>query len=204
MARRLRSRPHVRFRRSCGCLFVVVGRTIDLVTDTRDSCPVCNGRPRVLVALTHPMMRRFTLELLDRDHACWSAEALDGDDVLRAVQCQRPDLVILDASAFSACHCAEGCDFPWGRMVVVGPERDLDYRAVVLGHGAGGWVARDDVAEQLSAAMRAALGCTHSVCPPGDAQGLVRAGPQCTSVSRSDAVNGDRADDRVGLRKESL
>jgi DNA-binding NarL/FixJ family response regulator len=122
----------------------------------------------VLVALSHPMMRRFTLELLDRDHACWSAEALDDEDPVRAARDRRPDLVILDAAAFGACNCAEGCEFPCGRMVVVGPERDLDYRAAVLADGAGGWVARDDVAEQLSAAMRAALGCTHVVCPPAE------------------------------------
>jgi DNA-binding NarL/FixJ family response regulator len=123
----------------------------------------------VLVALSHPMMRRFTLELLERDHACWSAEALDGGDLVGAARDRRSDLVILDASTFSACHCADGCEFPCGRMVVVGPERDLDYRAAVLAGGAGGWVARDDVAEQLSAAMRAALGCTHSICPPAAA-----------------------------------
>lgn len=140
-----------------------------LVSDARNDCPVCNGRPRVLVALSHPMMRRFTLELLDRDHACWSAEALDDEDVLRAARDRRPDLVILDAATFGACHCAESCGFPCGRMVVVGPERDLDFQAAVLADGAGGWVARDDVAEQLSAAMRAALGCTHVVCPPAAA-----------------------------------
>lgn len=140
--------------------------TIGFVSDARDSCPVCNGTPRVLVALSHPMMRRFTLELLARDHACWCAEALDEEDLLRAARDRRPDLVILDAATFGACQCAEGCVFPCGRMVVIGPEPDLDYRAAVLGGGAGGWVARDDVAEQLSAAMRAALGCQHAVCPP--------------------------------------
>ncbi len=148
---------------------MAIRRTIGPVSDARQSCPVCNGRPRVLVALSHPMMRRFTLELLERDHACWDAHGLDDDDVLRAVQHGCADLVILDASTFSTCHCADACEFPCGRMVVVGPERDLDYRAVVLGHGAGGWVARDDVAEQLSAAMRQALGCTHRVCPAADA-----------------------------------
>jgi len=124
----------------------------------------------VLVALSHPMMRRFTLELLARDHACWSAEAVDEKDLLRAARDGRPDLMVLDAATFGACHCAESCGFPCGRMVVVGPERDLDYRAAVLAGGAGGWVARDDVAEQLSAAMRAALGCTHVVCPPPEVQ----------------------------------
>jgi hypothetical protein len=114
-------------------------------------------------------MRRFTLELLGRDHACWAAEALSDGDIIRAARVRQPDLVILDAATFGACYCDDGCAFPCGRMVVVGPEPDRDYQAVILARGAGGWVARDDVAEQLSPAMRAALGCTHPVCPPGAA-----------------------------------
>ena len=37
---------------------------------------------------------------------------------------------------------------------------------LALSDGAGGWVARDDVAERLSAEMRTALGCIHEPCPP--------------------------------------
>ena len=136
------------------------------VNDSRETCPVCSGTPRVLVALSHPLMRQFTLELLDRDHGCWSAVALDGAEPLEAMRALRPDLVVLDAATFRACNCADGCEYPCDRMVVVGPEPDTAYRSAVLGDGAGGWVARDDVAEQLSDAMRRALGCTHRTCPP--------------------------------------
>lgn len=155
-------------------------RTVDGVSESRESCPVCSGTPRVLVALSHPLMRQFTLELLERDHGCWSAIALDGAQPLEAMRRLRPDLVVLDAATFRAGQCAHGCGYPCGRMVVVGPEPDLAYRSAVLGDGAGGWVARDDVAEQLSGAMRAALGCSHRTCPPSP--------PKCESVAARSEV----------------
>lgn len=136
------------------------------VNESRYSCPVCIGRPRVLVALKHPTMRRFTLELLARDHACWKPLALGHQGLVDAIQSQDPDLVVLDASTFNACQGAADRRFPCCRMVVVGPEPDLAYMSAVLGRGAGGWVARDDIAERLSTTMRGALGCSHVVCPP--------------------------------------
>ena len=39
------------------------------------------------------------------------------------------------------------------------------YMAAAMRHGAGGWVARDDVADRLSFEMRRALGCIHEPCP---------------------------------------
>ena len=145
-------------------------RTIDSVTKSPESCPVCSGTPLVLVALSHPMMRQFTLELLDREHGCWSASALDGAEPLEAMRNLRPDLVVLDAATFRACQCTAGSGYPCDRMVVIGPEPDHAYRSAVMENGAGGWVARDDVAEQLSVAMRSALGCTHGPCPPASRQ----------------------------------
>ena len=52
-------------------------------------------------------------------------------------------------------------------MIVVGPEPEAAYRHQALALGAGGWVCRDHVGEEVSAAMRAALGCRHGPCPPG-------------------------------------
>lgn len=127
---------------------------------------MCNGEPSVLVAIAHPLMRQFTLELLARDHACWRALESDGSDLAGVIRSTDPDLVVLDTVSFNECRC--GCvdhPFPSHRMVVIGPEPDVAYRAAALHVGAGGWVARDFVAEQLSNAMRAALGCTHTPCP---------------------------------------
>lgn len=61
--------------------------------------------------------------------------------------------------------------FPHQRIVVAGREPDSAYMQAATGDGAGGWVARDDVAERLSAEMRTALGCTHGPCPPSQRVG---------------------------------
>lgn len=125
---------------------------------------MCDGAPRVLVALAHPAMQRFTIELLEREHGCWVAWPLDGD-LDTALRTQRPDLVVLDASTFAACCTGGQCGYRCDRMVVIGPEPDRAYRDAALNGGAGGWVPRDSLADELSGAMRAALGCCHGPCP---------------------------------------
>jgi len=134
---------------------------------TLEHCPVCDGEPRVLVAIRHPAMRRFTRELLARDHGCWLATAIGPAEPLRhALARWHPDLLVLDAADFPS-RCRPVPDrFPTDRVIVVGPEQDRSYRAAALTAGAGGWVARDRIAEDLGAAMRCALGCHHDPCPP--------------------------------------
>ena len=149
--------------------------TLTFVDEMRESCPVCSGRPRVLVALEHPLMRQFTLELLERDHGCWRPMALEGVEPLQALTAIQPDLVVLDAATFQACQCRTGCGYPCHRMVVIGPEPGSAYRSAALGEGAGGWVARDDIGDQLSRAMRDALGCCHDGCPPARSEDSVTA-----------------------------
>lgn len=129
-----------------------------------ERCPVCDDTPLVLVAIAHPAMQRMTLELLGREHGCWRACVLD-HDLPEAMQDLAPDLVIVDSAAFPHC-CRDKTDgYPRDRIVVVGPEPDSAYMAAALRDGAGGWVARDDIAERLSLEMRKALGCIHEPCP---------------------------------------
>lgn len=137
---------------------------------TGDSCPVCDACPQVLIAIAHPAMRRMILELLEREHGCWQPCLLDGD-LPTAMRDLTPDLVIIDGAAFPQCCSGQSDDFPPERIVVVGPEPDPAYRILALSDRAGGWVARDDVAEELSAEMRTALGCIHKPCPPPNAVG---------------------------------
>ena len=127
-------------------------------------CPVCASSPTVLVAVAHPMMRRLILDLLDREHGCWTASLLSGElgDALRT---GTPDLVVVDGADFPRCRRDQLSGYPCSRIIVVGPEPDAAYRAAALRDGAGAWVARDDVADRLSAEMRSALGCTHRPCP---------------------------------------
>ena len=129
---------------------------------------MCDGVPTVLVAIRHPVMRRWTGELLAHEHGCWAVvQPRAGEMVVDAIDRARPDLVIVDSVDFPACCQAALRALPSGRVIVIGPEPDRAYRSRALALGAGGWVCRDHVGEELSGAMRAALGCRHGPCAPG-------------------------------------
>ena len=134
------------------------------------TCPVCTGTPVVLLSVVQPAARQLTVELLEREHGCWQVRALEDPRTLaRAVADAVPDLVVIDAADFPRC-CRDVLDgFPAERVVVVGPEPDDAYEGAARRAGAGAWLARDRVAEDLSASMRLALGCTHGPCPPAEA-----------------------------------
>jgi hypothetical protein len=148
-----------------------------------EGCPVCDNSPRVLIAITHPAMRRLILELLEREHGCWQACLLDGA-LDKAMHDLETDLVIVDGAAFPHCCYGRPDGYPRDRIVVVGPEPDTAYMTAALRNGAGGWVARDDIADGLSAEMRRALGCIHGPCPS----------PSATAVRR------ESVDHRISIR----
>lgn len=133
-----------------------------------EPCPVCDGEPRVLVVMRHPAMLRFTRQLLERECGCWVAsEVRSGPSLARALDELIPDLLVIDAADFPTC-CLTALDhIPRDRVIVIGPELDRAYRDVALANGAGGWLAREEVADQLGTEMRRVLGCRHNPCPPG-------------------------------------
>jgi len=131
-----------------------------------DICPLCDGHPVVPVALRHPTMRRFTRELLERECRCWTpVEARAGGSLPSELTARTPDLLVIDAADFPACCPTPSSGFPPGRVVVVGPEPDRSYRQAARVHGAGAWVPRERVGEDLGREMRRVLGCTHDPCP---------------------------------------
>ena len=134
-----------------------------------EPCPVCDGEPRVLVAMRHPAMLQFTRELLEREFGCWVAtEPRVGESLARTIRRCAPTLLVLDASDYPACCPAAVALMPPSRVIVVGPEPDPAYRAAALAHGAAGWLPREAVADELGREMRRVLGCVHDPCPPGD------------------------------------
>lgn len=132
------------------------------------ACPVCDASPTVLVGVRHPVMRRWTIDLLDGEHGCWLVEQPRPAELLAdAIERTRPALIVVDSADFPACCQAALAAVPLGRVIVIGPEPDAAYRRLALSHGAGGWLCRDHVGEELSTVMRTALGCRHRPCPPG-------------------------------------
>ena len=135
-----------------------------------DFCPLCDGNPVVLVALRHPAMRRFARELLERECRCWTpVEAHAGASFREELVAAAPDLLVIDAADFPACCQDPSSGFRRGRVVVVGPEPDPSYRDAARAHGAGAWVPRERVGEDLGREMRRVLACTHDPCPAVEA-----------------------------------
>ncbi len=132
-----------------------------------EECPVCDGSPTVLVGIRHLIMRRLTIDLLVREHGCWKVEQPSAGELLaEAITRTHPDLVVIDSVDFPDRCLAALHALPPERVVVVGPEPDPSYRDRALTQGAGGWVCRDRVGDELSVAMRSALGCRHAPCMP--------------------------------------
>lgn len=132
---------------------------------------MCDRSPTVLVGIRHGVMRRLTIDLLQSEHGCWQVEQPRARELLAgAVARTHPDLVVVDSVDFPACCLAALRALPPERVIVVGPEPEPAYRDRALAQGAGGWVCRDHVGEELSVAMRAALGCRHDQCRPASSR----------------------------------
>ena len=117
-----------------------------------------DGR-RVLVAVHHAAMRRLTLELVRQEHPQWFVDALvDGEMVPDAIRRVRPDVLVVDDGDFPSCCRAAIDAFPPSRVVVVGIEPDRSYEAAAFRAGAGAWVARDRLAEDLGPTLCNVLG----------------------------------------------
>ncbi len=133
-----------------------------------EPCPACDRVPTVLVAIRHTVMRRWTGELLAAEHGCWAVvQPRTGEMLVDAINRSHPDLVIVDSVDFPACCQAALRALPSERVIVIGPEPDRAYRSRALALGAGGWVCRDHVGEELSGAMHAALACDDHPCAQG-------------------------------------
>jgi DNA-binding NarL/FixJ family response regulator len=126
-------------------------------------CPVCDGTPCVGVAVEYRGVRKLIGELLDRDGGCWQICPLHAAAEMPAQvgAGTRPALVIVDAADLPRCCRDTLGPYPRGRVVVIGPEPDPAYANAALRAGAGAWLCRERIGEELGAAMRTLLGCTH-------------------------------------------
>jgi len=124
-----------------------------------EQCPVWTGTAAVLVAVVHRTLRQLIVELLQQDHAKWNVTAVPNQrDLADAITAAAPDLVILDVGDFAR-SCRDSLQaFPRHRVIVIGPEPDVAYERAARQGGAGAWLTRDRVGEELVAAMRSVLG----------------------------------------------
>lgn len=119
-----------------------------MATGAAELHPLDVERPKVVVAVGHRAMRALISDLLDLDHG-WTVFAVDGMTALAAAVAARPDVAVVDAADFAACCSGLLGGFEPDRIVVIGPEPDPSYRQAVLDRGAGGWLSRENIAEEL-------------------------------------------------------
>lgn len=124
--------------------------------EVRDGWP---GGPSVIVAVPHRGMRKLIVELLDRDRDHWVVSAVENLSKLDSTALSSTDLVIVDTADFAGCCRRLPATFALDRVVVIGPEPDPAYRHAALHCGAGAWLSRERVAEELCDALRSAKAC---------------------------------------------
>ena len=118
------------------------------------SSPASTGLT-VLVAIRHPAMRRYTCAILDAEGGCSNVVELErGTTPADALARWSPDLVVIDTGEFPECGSRALPGFPADRVIVVGPEPEGDYRAAALAHGAGAWISRDRLGDDLPPEVR--------------------------------------------------
>lgn len=128
------------------------------------SCPLCTGTASVVVAVTHHTLRQLIVDLLEQDHASWEPHALaDRGGLAALVTAARPDLVVLDDGNLAWCRELFPVFSPQ-RVIVIGPEPDVAYKRAARRAGAGAWLTRDRVGEDLITCMRTVLGCMRDPC----------------------------------------
>lgn len=91
----------------------------------------CARMARVLVAVRHPVMRRYAAELLGLESPhCVSTVTTGAEVVASAIRRSMPDVLVVDADDFPGCCQVALASFPRDRVIVIGPEprRELSRR----------------------------------------------------------------------------
>lgn len=111
-------------------------------------CNGCAGRPHVVVVIAHRAMRELTVELLRGDHGRWTVSAVSSASEVDN-DASTSDLVVIDTADLDSVRRLLPATLALARVIVIGPEPDLAYRNAALQCGAGGWLSRDRIAEEL-------------------------------------------------------
>lgn len=123
-------------------------------------CLACTGAATVAVAVEHAALRQLIVALLSRAGSTWGVCPCRLADAADVAGANRADVAVVATADFPGC-CREllGVVHP-DRVVVIGPEPEGAYERAARAAGAGAWVSRDRIAEDLPPAVRSVLGCT--------------------------------------------
>lgn len=156
-----------------------------MTTTRADVCAVSSSRPHVVLVVAHRTMRALMVELLHRDHGCWTVSEIDSVSEIGHDASLHPDLVLVDTADFATIRGQLPPTFALARVVVIGPEPDPAYRHAALHDGAGEWLSRDFIAEELCPALRSALAyIAGSRAGPYCPATGIRGGHRCVDASQ--------------------
>ena len=127
-------------------------------TTRTDMCAASIPGTHVALVVAHRTMRALIVELLELDLGCWTVSAIRDVSEIDHVSTP-PDLVIVDTADFATVRRQLPPTFALARVVVIGPEPDPAYRQAAVQFGAGAWLSRDRIADELCSALRSALAC---------------------------------------------
>jgi DNA-binding NarL/FixJ family response regulator len=115
--------------------------------------------------MTHPTMRRYVCDLIERGCRCWLATTIPEPGPLHDVITNlHPDAIVLEAAQFPQCCPAIGDTFPISHIVVIGPYPDDAYRDAAYAAGAGAWIPRDRLPDELVHELHRIIGLTGCDC----------------------------------------
>ena len=121
-----------------------------------------------MLVVAHNAMRALIIDLLDRDGDRWTVTTVDSVAELADNAPTHQDLIVVDTADFAAVRRHLPSGFATAQVIVIGPEPDPAYRHAALCAGAGGWLSREHVAEQLCVALRSTLACVNESPPTTD------------------------------------
>jgi hypothetical protein len=122
-------------------------------------CLACTGAPTIAVAVEHDALRQLIVVLLSRDDVTWGVCPCVVTDVAETAAAHSADVAVVATSDFPA-SCVDLLDvLPRSKVIVIGPEPEVAYERAARDAGAGAWISRDRIGEDLLDALHTVLGC---------------------------------------------
>lgn len=123
-------------------------------------CLACTGSPTAVIAVDHDALRQLIVALLCRDDVSWGVCPCVMTDVAQTAAGNGADVAVVATAHFpSACGDLLAV-LPAEKVVVIGPEPEGAYERAARDAGAGAWVSRDRIGEDLRSALHTVLGCS--------------------------------------------
>ena len=115
---------------------------------------------RVVIADDHPVFRQGLRQVIEADPALQVvAEAIDGDDALRRLSAERPDVAVLDLgmpgkNGLEVARALREAGLPVG-IVFLTMHKDEHYLRTALEAGARGYLSKDGAVLEIGACIKA-------------------------------------------------